>query len=481
MPKLPCTTMNALRLKLLAAALVAGSVLCAGVLAQRLEAAGDGRPRQGPPHQSAPFTAQPRVDLIPGRPTAQGVSLSMLAQRQDETAQLWIAPVGSSLAQHGDALKLAVGVPLTLELKALRPQTRYAYELRSGAAQAELLAAGHFQTQRTPGSGFSFTLTADSHLDQNTDPDLYLRTLEAVRADAPDFHIDLGDTFMVDKHAGREAAAAQYLQQRFYFGRLGVPLFLVLGNHDGEDGKLLRQGAESLGVWANQMRRCYFPNPQPDGFYSGNAQPDPLAGMLQDYYAWTWGDALFVVLDPYWHMPARRSDERWNLSLGEAQYHWLRRTLESSQARHKFVFVHQLLGGLDRQGRGGVEGAAFGEWGGRNADGSEGLKQHRPGWPESIHALLVRTGVTAVFHGHDHLFARQQLDGIVYQEVPQPAHPGPGHQQAGTDYGYRSGVIMGDSGYLRVQVGPDGVLSEFVGTQGPQPRVLHRDAMKDRP
>ena len=29
-----------------------------------------------------------------------------------------------------------------------------------------------------------------------------------------------------------------------------------------------------------------------------------------------------------------------------------------------------------------------------------------------------------VFHGHDHLYARQDLDGIVYQEVPQPGTPG---------------------------------------------------------
>jgi len=35
--------------------------------------------------------------------------------------------------------------------------------------------------------------------------------------------------------------------------------------------------------------------------------PDPVAGLLQDYYAWTWGDALFVVLDTYWPTKARCS------------------------------------------------------------------------------------------------------------------------------------------------------------------------------
>ena len=36
------------------------------------------------------------------------------------------------------------------------------------------------------------------------------------------------------------------------------------------------------------------------------------------------------------------------------------------------------------------------------------------------HQLLVDNNVTAFFHGHDHLFARQELNGVVYQACPQP-------------------------------------------------------------
>ena len=36
-------------------------------------------------------------------------------------------------------------------------------------------------------------------------------------------------------------------------------------------------------------------------------------------------------------------------------------------------------------------------------------------------SLLVANKVNIVFHGHDHLFVKQDLDGIVYQEVPQPS------------------------------------------------------------
>ena len=33
-----------------------------------------------------------------------------------------------------------------------------------------------------------------------------------------------------------------------------------------------------------------------------------------------------------------------------------------------------------------------------------------------VHQLMVKNGVTIFFQGHDHLFARQERDGMVYQE-----------------------------------------------------------------
>ena len=96
---------------------------------------------------------------------------------------------------------------------------------------------GTFHTQRPPGNSFVFTITVDSHLDQKTIPDLYRQTLLNALADAPDFHIDLGDTFMTGKYRG-DTPTELYLAQRYYFGLLchSAPLFLALGNHDGEPG-----------------------------------------------------------------------------------------------------------------------------------------------------------------------------------------------------------------------------------------------------
>ena len=359
------------------------------------------------------------------------------------------------------------GEPVELVIGALQANTPYYYQFRWRATDTGQFTDSEeyaFHTARPPGGSFTFTMTADSHLDENASPKLYRRTLANALADSPDFHIDLGDTFMTEKHPSRESAARQYLAQRFYFGQLcqSAPLFLVPGNHDGESPRGRGSDADSLAVWSNTMRKRYFTNPAPDGFYVGNGTKDPLAGLLQDYYAWTWGDALFVVLDAYWYSTTRRGDERWGLTLGDEQYKWLKLTLEQSKAVSKFVFVHQLIGGIDKQGRGGVEAAPFREWGGRNADGSDGFKEHRPGWDAPIHQLLVRNHATIVFHGHDHLFAKQDLDGIVYQEVPQPGLPGLGNPRIAAEYGYVSGTILGGAGHMRVTVSPAQVKVEYV-------------------
>ena len=38
-----------------------------------------------------------------------------------------------------------------------------------------------------------------------------------------------------------------------------------------------------------------------------------------------------------------------------------------------------------------------------------------------VHQLLVNNHVTAFFHGHDHEYAHEQRDGVVYQLVPMAA------------------------------------------------------------
>ena len=217
-------------------------------------------------------------------------------------------------------------------------------------------------------------------------------------------------------------------------------------------------------VWSANTRKKFFPNPYPDAFYTGNSALEPFVGKLGDYYAWNWGDALFVVLDPFWYTTARRSrgDDHWGWTLGEAQYRWLEKTLGASKARFKFVFIHHLVGGATPEARGGAEAAAFFEWGGRDLDGSWAFEKRRPGWGRPIHQLLVDSYVSAVFHGHDHFYARQDRDSVVYQLVPQPGNPRYGMPRSAEEYGYRQGELLNGPGYLRVSVLPQRAKVEYV-------------------
>jgi len=398
-------------------------------------------------------------DVILGRPTSNSITFSLLTYSNQILSITYGIESGNYTSQT-EPINLTANIPQTFQLSNLRPDTQYFYAINGGAENT-------FHTARPTGSTFIFTIQADSHLDSNASAQVYLQTLANQRSDNPDFVIDMGDTFMTDKYKPYTDAFPQYLAQRYFFGQLAdtAPLFLVLGNHDGEGAPRGKNG-EEMSVWSAQNRTLYFPNPAPDEFYTGNVTPHPTVGDLQDYYAFTWGDALFIVLDPYWFTKSAPSKDQpadlWTPTLGEEQYQWLKRTLETSDAKWKFVFIHQLIGGLEKDGRGGVEVAPYHEWGGLNPDGSYGFDENRPGWGMPIHQLLVTNHVNAVFHGHDHLFVQQELDGIIYQEVPQPGSARPNSTDSAADYGYVNGTILGGPGHMRVTVSPEQVTVDYV-------------------
>jgi hypothetical protein len=233
----------------------------------------------------------------------------------------------------------------------------------------------------------------------------------------------------------------------------------------------------------------YYPNPIPDDFYSGNDDTLPeIEGdhLREDYYAWEWGDALFVVIEPYWYSLTWPSEgytyggegdngtepqgDRWDWTLGEDQYQWLKQTLEESDATFKFVFTHHVTGGVIPYGRGGIAAAPYFEWGGLNWDGTPGFATERPGWEAPIHQLMVDNGVDIFFHAHDHCFAKEELDGIVYQESPMPANTGPNNNGNYNFTGfcednpswYPDADVLPNSGHLRVTVSPDVATVDYV-------------------
>jgi hypothetical protein len=396
-----------------------------------------------------------------GFPTDTSIQIHLIP-RQD--MKLSVEYGAGKLDERTPPVKVRAGEAHIFQLEHLKPDTEYICRIDGGTHC--------FHTARPPGAAFSFAVQADPHLDENSSLMVYSNTQNNILLAKPDFLIDLGDSSMVDKlrEKNNESITTRHLLMRNWYGHIAhsVPLLMVPGNHDGELGWLFDGTDKNSAVRATNIRKLFYPI-APDMFYSSAAPDEPFCGTVRSYYAWTWGDALFVTIDPYrytLHKPGKNTDG-WGFTLGETQYRWLRATLENSNAKFKFVFGHQLVGG-DEQGRGGVERADWYEWGGQDPDGTFCFDEKRPGWGKPIHQLLVDNGVNVYFHGHDHFYARQEKDGVIYQLVPQPAHENNKVPGYAADYGYTTGDLRGGSGFINVSVSSDGFDMTFVQSESPR-------------
>lgn len=435
---------------------------------------------------------------IVGRPTDRSVLVRAVGAQPIEAYVEWGTASGNYTGRTNAGVHQA-RVPIDLPIDGLAPDTPYFYRVRYRAPEAGSFSAGdehRFRTARRAGQPFTFVVQADPHLDENSSTAVYAQTLTNMLADQPDFLVDLGDASLADKCAIQgevlcarpspptsDSVFARNLLHRTYFERIAhsVPLFMAMGNHEGEAGWLEDGTAGNLSVWDTLARKTLYANPRPDSFYSGSSVEAPFVGLRENYYAFQWGDALVVVLDPFAYTtrkPTRATnDEMWRWTLGETQYRWLRQTLESSPARFKMVFSHHQTGSHTPEVRGGVASARYFEWGGRNLDGSYGFDAQRPGWGKPVHQLMVDTGVNIWFHGHDHIYAAEQLDGVVYQEVPQPSLARYDGVAQAADYGYEgtAGVnVFASSGHLRVAVSPDQIRVDYVRSVPPADETASR-------
>jgi len=454
----------------------------------------------------------------------------------DETKMQIVSP------QQSPAVASTSGEPIVLDIVGLSKNTKYYYRVHyQPGGQGDTLDNLHsFRTQRAAGSTFHFGVQGDTHPERAGKmfhAELFTLTMEQVRDHQPDLYFMLGDDFSIEKiiqnfkdnnygagHAfqravegvapysdyqmlakpfsqpmivdGKQApqSNAAYLEMRQkYLGIMAnaTSLMLVNGNH--EQAHLANLGGifNNASIWAADARLKYYPLPAPGGFYTGdegqmtpmNGYPTIAAndGLLRDYYAFTWGDALFVTIDPYWHSATVSPDSTlfadpeplWGATLGDEQYQWLKKTLETSNAKWKFVFAHHVNG--NNRGAAAVVGRQ--EWG-----GEQGFAVNRPGWDKPIHQLFADTKVTIFFQGHDHMYARERVDGVIYQEVPNPgdhsyfAYNCDAYAPATIDWKGPAGygvyepdysVRLPDTGYLDVTVGPDGVRVDYIRTYRP--------------
>ncbi len=450
-----------------------------------------------------------------GRPTDHSIGLSVLAPNDLEAYVEYGTAPGKYNGKTAP-VKSKGHTPFDVTIDKLKSNTLYYYRVqyRETATGAFKPAAEYsFHTQRPPGSTFTFAVQADSHPERKNmfEASLYAATMAEVRKEKPDFYITLGDDFSVDqlnKTVTPQVVSQVYINQRKYLGMDGssTPIFLVAGGHE-QGGRYLLDGTpNNAAVWVGNARNRYYELPEPDGFYTGDTEQVQYIGHLRDFYAWTWGDALFITMDPYWHskipvdtvLPGtgggigkepgggkknaegkatadgkkaggnlggdRQTRDMWDITHGEEQYRWLVKTLSESKAKYKFMFAHHVLG----TNRGAVEMADQFEWGGRNMQGEWEFDKRRPGWEMPIHQLMVKYGVSIFFQGHDHIFVRQEKDGIVYQETPNPGNPFYEDTAGGWRSAYKTGDYLPASGHLRVTVSPTGAKVDYIRSWMPK-------------
>src|SRR5690606_28832643 len=280
-------------------------------------------------------------------------------------------------------------------------------------------------------------------------------------ADNPDFIIHLGD--VLDYHQfGFNVAPADPILPRWayqnYRGAMGDTIgqlahFSALGNWDGENGDFTSEQIAR----SRQQRMLYLPNASPDTYPQGGSPG-------QDYYAFTWGDATFVVLNvmsytPTAHLLTGVNEYADDWTLGSTQLEWLEKTLSEATTKWKFTFIHHTVGGNGPS----FANAAYGRGGGQAAYVGE---------QAIIHQMLLDYGVQIFFYGHDHVFVDMTVDGVHYTDPGSAGAPWKFHT---AETGYTE--YWTESGWARVNVDPDDVHVEFLAQGG---TLLHEYWVPER-
>jgi hypothetical protein len=435
-----------------------------------------------------------------GRPTNNSISISIVPNSDITLYYQYATTSGGPYTSTANTAATA-GQPKVVVIDGLSANTHYYYRLlysTNGGSSWITRTEHSFWTARATGSTYSFTITSDGHVNiMLGNATTWGNTLNDVAADHADFEIDLGDTVAMDgvSVGGVSAAETAYKNELPYFNRVSAnsPVFLVAGNHEQQEGwHLLSPLANSLPVIGTNAQNKYFLDPAPNSFYTGDTGTlSYLDGdhLRRDYYSWTWGDALYVVIDPYWFSTTKPyvtdpgggetdttgSGDSWDWTLGLDQFNWLKSTLQNSNAKYKFVFAHQMVGGGNISGQsdyghGGANYANLVEWGGYNEDGTTwGWDTKRAGWgSQPIHQMMVANGVSAFFHGHDHQYGYEKLDGMVYQAVPAGGFSGSGFSIYSTGSGNTIKAIN-SSGHLLITVGPSQSTVDYIQTGATSP------------
>lgn len=404
----------------------------------------------GPPLVFSPTSSTFGLSAVVGGCDPADLSLRVRAEEDDGP---WIEVASAEFPAHDIA---------EWKVSGLDSGSVYEYEL---LADDRSVFVGRAVTQREPGESYEFALITDSHIEPRdvgpgdlsalTYAESVLLQVDAnVAEQDPDFLFNLGD--MLDFHdygfndpppSGEPTRLAYLNYRRLLDQSLGrMAHFPVIGNWDGENGNYTDEQI----AYSQAERLLYLPAPEPDTYPQGGND-------AEDYYAFTWGDALYVVLNvmtytPTAHLLSTYPGVADDWTLGQEQLSWLETTLSEATSKWRFLLIHHTVGGAAAD----EINAAYGRGGGLAAMvGEQAL----------VHQMMLDHGVQIFFYGHDHVFTDIIVDDIHYA---LPGSAGAPWKFEGDETGYST--YWTDSGHGLVSVSPESVDVDFVNVEG---EVLH--------
>jgi hypothetical protein len=390
-------------------------------------------------------------------PTAEGFGVSVVLSAGDP-ASLGVRVRPDGAPEWGEIVRLPEVRARDLaqwRVTGLTAGTRYQYQIFARGAEV-VLYEGSVMTQRPQGASFSFAMVSDTHIGADPTfsnqgvPATLSAASAAIGAAAPDFMVNLGDVLDFHQYGFNEPppdksiARAAYLNYRSLLADTTATAahYEVLGGWDSEAGCDTPDEVDR----SRSQRLLYVPGPEPTTYPEGGS-------TFENYYAFTWGDALFVMLDVFGYTPTCHllsvgpgfADD-W--TLGAEQLDWLRGVLANATAKWRFIFIHHPVGGM----AGDPAESAYGRGGGQAAHVGE---------QAIVHQLMRDHGVQVFFYGHDHVFTDMTVDGIHYT---LPGSAGAPWMFTDTQTGYAKS--WPDSGWGRVDVTPDSVHVRFINLAG---------------
>lgn len=414
--------------------------------------------------QGAETQAESHLYLPPflARPTDTSIFISALANTQSVDAHLEIREAKNVDWDRPQSVKNAQAFQfLNWRLQNLSPETHYQYRLltkQSAEQEFTPSSEGSFITQRKSPASYTAVLITDPHTGTFGEGSEPVQTLDTVIQNASkeeaEFVLALGDN--VAWSGSREypqndtrGAVNAYAMYRKHIGPLAqnCPHFGIIGNWAGESGKFPERSIRMV----SQIRQAFLPNPNDTTYPQGG-------NKWEDYYAFSWGDALYVMLNIQTYSKPSNSEQMDSLSsdvsqvedwtIGDQQMAWFEKTLQNATESFRFVCMHHPAGG----NAGNPHDTLYGRGGARCWNSGEQLK---------IHSLMKKHGVQIFFYGHDHVFVDDEVDGIHYT---LPGSCGAPWKFTPAETGYER--YWPDSGHARLEVTPEKATITFVNLEG---------------